>query len=152
MFHGYGSVKKVFFSFLCRTHTHMVYLSLNSFIQLFLPGFPAAKLICSYIYLLCMYTIIKFLTKSAIIFFLPFFNSKFSRYYSILLLYLFFYTGSVSYRNPCRNKHWSKCSLNTYIPIMLYLINEHKQILTWISKALFYQNIVIVQKYGTFRL
>ena len=75
--------QKSFFSFLCRTH--MVYLSLNSFIQLFLPGFPAAKLICSYIYLLCMYTIsIKFLTKSAIIFFLPFFNSKFS--------------------SPCRNK------------------------------------------------
>ena len=55
-------------------HTHMVYLSLNSFIQLFLPGFPAAKLICSYIYLLCMYTIIKFLTKSAIIFFFTFFQ------------------------------------------------------------------------------
>ena len=86
---------KKFFSFVCRTHTHMVYLSLNSFIQLFLPGFPAAKLMCSYIYLLCMYTIIKFLTKSAIIFFLPFFNSKFS--------------------SPCRNKHWSKCSLNTYV-------------------------------------
>ena len=92
MFHGYGSVKKVFF-LLYVAHTHMVYLSLNSFIQLFLPGFPAAKLICSYIYLLCMYTIIKFLTKSAIIFFLPFLNSKYS---SIIVFYCYnLYTGPV---------------------------------------------------------